>query len=99
MKGFILYVLVAGSFVAFSVSVLSGCATAHHTGDGLAIAGSPEGVRSFFDGMNGLVAAGKTQDGRGDSAFWHHRHDQEQEITRRGGFFGKLFGNDETKGS
>lgn len=99
MKGFILYLLVAGSFVAASVSLLSGCATAHHAGDGVAIAGSPEGIRAFFDGANGLVAAGKTEDPKGDSAFWHHRHAQEQQITRRGGFLGKLLGNNEAKGS
>ncbi len=64
-------------------------------GDGFTMAGTPEGLKAYFDGTNGLVTNARTQDPEGNSAHWQARAVQEQEITKRKcsncGFLGKLF--------
>ena len=59
---------------------LSGCGL---MGDHLFIAGTPEGIRAFADGQNGLVAQARTQSKTGQSAYWETRKHQEHEITER----------------
>lgn len=56
----------------------------------LVLAGDAEGIESLMDGLNGFVANGTTQDPIGDSAHWRHRREQENQRTRRAGFFQKL---------
>jgi hypothetical protein len=78
-----------------AVAALSGCAIGGVTGDGFTMSGSAEGIRSYFDGMNGIVTNTKTTDPEGNSAHWEMRAVQEQEQTKRKcsncGFLGKLF--------
>lgn len=77
------------------VAALSGCAIGGVTGDGFTMSGSSEGLRAYFDGMNGIVTNTKTTDPEGNSAHWQMRAVQEQEQTKRKcsscGFLGKLF--------
>lgn len=58
------------------------------------LAGDAEGIESLMDGLNGFVANGTTQDPIGDSAHWRHRKEQENQRTRRAGFFQKLTSSD-----
>lgn len=64
----------------------------------IVLAGDADGVESFLDGLNGLVASGNTQDPTGDNAHWQHRKHQEEQRTRRHckncGFVQKLTGTD-----
>lgn len=79
------------------VTALTGCGLAFGgaTGDGFTMSGTAEGVRAYFDGMNGIVTNTKTTDPEGNSAHWQMRAVQEQEQTKRKcsncGFLGKLF--------
>lgn len=59
---------------------LSGCSL---MGDHLIIAGTPEGIRAFADGQNGLVAQVRTGSKTGQSAYWETRKHQEHETTER----------------
>jgi hypothetical protein len=66
------------------------------------LAGDAEGIRSFFDGANGLVSNARTQDPMCNSAHWQLRGHQETERTKRGctncgGFLRKLFGTSQPK--
>lgn len=54
------------------------------------LAGDADGIESLMDGLNGFVANGNTQDSIGDSAHWRHRREQENQRSRRAGFFQKL---------
>lgn len=80
-----------------AVTALTGCglATGGVVGDGFTMSGTAEGVRAYFDGMNGIVTNTKTTDPEGNSAHWQMRAVQEQEQTKRKcsncGFLGKLF--------
>ncbi len=78
-----------------AVAALSGCAIGGVAGDGFQMAGTAEGMRAYFDGLNGIVTNTKTTDPEGDSAHWQMRAVQEQEQTKRKcsncGFLGKLF--------
>lgn len=52
------------------------------TGCGVFIAGSPEGIKSYMDGMNGLVSNGKATPNT-DTPHWRTRRAQEHETTNR----------------
>jgi hypothetical protein len=81
--------------IALIATTMTGCMsyTPNPFQDGnVVLAGDAEGVRSLMDGLNGLVANGKTQDALGDSAHWQHRKQQEQQKTNRLGLFNKLKG-------
>ena len=77
------------------VTALTGCSIGGVAGDGFQMSGSPEGIRAYFDGTNGLITNARTQDPEGNSAHWQMRAVQEQEQTKRKcsncGFLGKLF--------
>lgn len=77
------------------IMACSGCAIGGAAGDGFTMSGSSEGLRAYFDGMNGIVTNTKTTDPSGNSAHWQMRAVQEQEQTKRKcsncGFLGKLF--------
>lgn len=83
------------------VLALTGCAIGGVAGDGFTMSGSAEGVRAYFDGMNGIVTNTKTTDPEGNSAHWQMRAVQEQESTKRKcsscGFLGKLFAKEPAK--
>ena len=86
------------------VAALTGCSIGGVAGDGFQMAGSPEGMRAYFDGINGIVSNTKTTDPEGRSAHWEMRAVQEQEATKRKcsncGFLGKLFSKEQPqKGS
>ena len=79
-----------------AVAALSGCVLPGGViGNGFTMSGTPEGMRAYFDGTNGLVTNARTQDPEGNSAHWQMRAVQEQEQTKRKcsncGFLGKLF--------
>lgn len=81
--------------IALIATTMTGCMsfTPNPFQDGnVVLAGDAEGVRSLMDGLNGLVANGKTTDPLGDSAHWQHRKQQESQRTARIGFFNKLKG-------
>ncbi len=84
-----------------SILALTGCAVGGVTGDGFTMSGSSEGIRAYFDGMNGIVTNTKTTDPEGRSAHWEMRAVQEQEATKRKcsncGFLGKLMGRGEAQ--
>ena len=65
----------------------SGCGI---MGDGVIVYGTPEGIRSLYDGQNALITNAKTQLRDGNSAAWKHRAAQEQEITKRRSFLDKM---------
>lgn len=95
-----------GVVALFASCPLYGCAvyTTNPAEEGsVIVAGSSEGVRSLFDGLNGLVTNARTQDPVGQSAYWTGRAHQEEQKTRRGckscGFLQKLTGSDEVQGS
>jgi hypothetical protein len=72
---------------------LSACTSGFSAGDGMVLAGSPEAIRAYHDGLNGIITNTKTQDPLGDSASWQHRRAQEIEKTKREvpqSFWGKL---------
>ncbi len=74
--------------ILFMVAVsITGCGLA---GDGVVIYGTPEGIRSLYDGQNALVTNAKTQLPDGNSAAWRHRVAQEQEFTDRRTFLDKV---------
>ena len=72
---------------------MTGCST---LGDGVLIAGTPEGIRSWMDGQNAIIANTKTKASDGSSAAYTLRHAQEREKTIRqsGGFWSKLLTGD-----
>lgn len=91
--------LVAGA------SCMTGCmsfSSAPWQEGSVVVAGDTEGMNSLFDGLNGLVAAGKTQDPLADNAHWAHRRGQEQQKTarllRHTGFMQRLLGASEQGG-
>lgn len=65
----------------------SGCGI---MGDGVIVYGTPEGIRSLYDGQNALITNAKTQLKDGNSAAWKHRVAQEQEISSRRSFLDKM---------
>ena len=71
------------------IATATGCST---LGDGVMIAGTPEGLRAFMDGQNALITNAKTKTRDGSSAAYTLRHVQEQETTKRetGGFWHQL---------
>lgn len=96
----------AGIAALFATCPMYGCAmyTTNPMEEGsVIVAGSSEGVRSLFDGLNGLVTNAKTADPMGQSAYWTGRAHFEEQKTKRGcrscGFLQKLTGSDEVQGS
>ena len=87
--------------VIVGLIALSGCSFGGVSGDGFQMSGSAEGVRAYFDGMNGVITNTKTSDPEGRSAHWEMRAVQEQEATKRKcsncGFLGKLFSRGEAQ--
>lgn len=72
--------------VLFATCPMYGCAlyTTNPAEEGsVIVAGSSEGVRSLFDGLNGLVTNAKTTDPVGQSAYWTGRAYQEEQKTKR----------------
>lgn len=82
-------------------AALSACSVGWTVGDGLALAGSPEAIESFYEGQNAILTNGKSTDPLGNSAAWEARNLREQERTKRKvppSFWAKLTNNVE-KGS
>lgn len=78
----------------------SACSVGWTVGDGLALAGSPEAIESFYEGQNALIANGKTQDPNGNSAAWESRNIRETERTKRlvpPSFWAKVTGGSNVK--
>lgn len=74
--------------ILFTLTILtSGCGI---MGDGVVLYGTPEGIRSFYDGQNALITNAKTQARNGNSAAWEHRRAQEIELTDRRNFLDKV---------
>jgi len=74
--------------ILFTLTILtSGCGI---MGDGVVLYGTPEGIRSFYDGQNALITNAKTQLRDGNSAAWRHRQAQEREVTDRRNLLDKL---------
>lgn len=77
------------------IASTSACSVGWTVGDGLALAGSPSAIESFYEGQNALIANGKTQDPNGNSAAWESRNYRETERTKRlvpPSFWSKLTG-------
>jgi hypothetical protein len=76
-----------------TIITATGCST---LGDGVLIAGTPEGIRSWMDGQNAIIANTKTKASDGSSAAYTLRHAQEREETIRqsGGFWKALLTGD-----
>lgn len=72
------------------VAVVLACSGCGLMGDGVIVYGTPEGIRSLYDGQNALITNAKTQLRDGNSAAWKHRVAQEQEITDRRTFLDKI---------
>lgn len=69
------------TFVA--IASLTGCASQMNVGsDHATLTGTPEGIRSMFDGMNGLISGGKASPDK-MSGYQRARMDQEKEISKR----------------
>lgn len=84
--------VILGSLISIG---LSACSVGWTVGDGLALAGSPEAIESFYEGQNALIANGKTQDPLANSAAWESRNIRENERTKRKippSFWSKLTG-------
>lgn len=80
--------------IFFAASLAQGCGMAVAPHDGMVLMGSPEAIRAYQDGMNGLVTNGKATADQ-DTAYWISRKAEEKEITTRKyapGFFQKMFG-------
>lgn len=76
------------------VSILSGCASLQgHTGDHFTLSGTPEGIRSFNDGLIGALKTAKEKNSARNQYFAHRKHYEEQTTLRNAqpGFFQKLF--------
>ena len=75
--------------IAVLATATTGCST---LGDGVLIAGSPEGIRAYMDGQNAFIANTKTKASDGSSAAYTLRHAQEEQRTAReaGGFWNRL---------
>jgi hypothetical protein len=61
--------------------------------DGVMIVGTPEGIRAYADGQNGLITNGKASDDI-KSAHWAAREEQEKQETQRAlapGWLAELF--------
>jgi len=75
------------------LATATGCSA---LGDGVLIAGTPEGIQAFMDGQNAIIANTKTKASDGSSAAYTLRHAQEEQRTLReaNGFWNNLvFGN------
>lgn len=62
---------------------ISACGVVLPSSDSFVMYGTEESLRAYHDSLNGLIANSKTQDPRGDSAYWDARKQQESEKTRR----------------
>lgn len=69
--------LVAAKLVAIAMAS-QGCGVASYGGDGITITGSPEGIRSYHDGLNGIITNGKASPDAQDTPYYQLRRTQEQ---------------------
>ena len=76
-----------------TIITATGCST---LGDGVLIAGTPEGIQAFMDGQNAFITNTKTKASDGSSAAYTLRHAQEREETIRqsNGFWTTLLTGD-----
>lgn len=92
------------TFFAFiGIVAMTGCgvvSTPSPFADGhVTITGDAQGIRSFMDGMNGMITNGKASPDQ-DTAHWIARKHEEEQVTRRKfspGLFQKLFSAEANK--
>jgi hypothetical protein len=54
----------------------SGCGIATHGGEAISITGSPEGIRAYHEGLNGLITNGKASADAPDTPYYQLRRQQ-----------------------
>jgi hypothetical protein len=54
----------------------TGCGIATHGGEAISITGSPEGIRAYHEGLNGLITNGKASADAPDTPYYQLRRQQ-----------------------
>lgn len=67
--------LLAVKLIAIAATA-SGCGVASYGGDGITITGSPEGIRAYHDGLNGILTNGKASPDAVDTPYYQLRRQQ-----------------------
>lgn len=84
---------IGGYMSALAKSILSICLISAMTGC-MVMAGTPQALRTHYEGLNGLVATGKEMPSQPKTYFTYQTVSQTEETKRAlaPGFFGELFG-------